>query len=82
MEDRAQWQRQQQELHKAKMAEIREQNRIAMEKARERKLKAAEQAKMVKDMVDELLDLTPEWEQRKLKVQQVSRMWILEFLHG
>ncbi|KAJ4473603.1 DnaJ-domain-containing protein [Lentinula aciculospora] len=70
MEDRAEWQRQQQEQRKASMAEIREQNRIAMEKARERRFKAAEQAALVKNMVDELLQLTPEWEQRKLNVQQ------------
>ncbi|KAJ3730048.1 DnaJ domain-containing protein [Lentinula guzmanii] len=72
MEDRAEWQRQQQELRKANMAEIREQNRIAMEKARERRLKAVEQAALVQNMVDELSQLTPEWEQRKLHVQQVS----------
>ncbi|KAF8825827.1 hypothetical protein HHX47_DHR6000763 [Lentinula edodes] len=70
MEDRAEWQRQQQERRKASMAEIREQNRIAMQKARERRFKAAEQATLVKNMVDELLQLTPEWEQRRLHVQQ------------
>jgi len=70
IEDRAEWQRQQKELHKAKMAEIREQNRIAIEQARERKLKAAEQAKMVQNMVDEMFNLTPEWERRRLEVQQ------------
>ncbi|KAJ3771104.1 DnaJ-domain-containing protein [Lentinula raphanica] len=70
MEDRAEWQRKQQELFKASMAEIREQNRIAMEQARERRLKAAEQAALVQNMVDELMHLTPEWEQRKLHVQQ------------
>lgn len=72
MEDRAEWQRQQQERRKASMAEIREQNRIAMQKAQERRFKAAEQATLVKNMVDELLQLTPEWEQRRLHVQQVS----------
>ncbi|KAJ3809987.1 hypothetical protein EV368DRAFT_65171 [Lentinula lateritia] len=72
MEDRAEWQRQQQERRKASMAEIREKNRIATQNARERRFKAAEQATLVKNMVDELLQLTPEWEQRRLHVQQAS----------
>ncbi|KAF9069749.1 DnaJ domain-containing protein [Rhodocollybia butyracea] len=70
IEERAEWQRQQQELYKVEMAEMRERNRIAREKARERAQKAAEQAKMMQSMVDELFKLTPEWEQRKLSVQQ------------
>ncbi|KIK55363.1 hypothetical protein GYMLUDRAFT_1018301 [Collybiopsis luxurians FD-317 M1] len=80
MQDRAEWQRQQQILHQTQMAEMRERTKRKREeakrKAEEETTRAQEQARIVQELVDELFKLTPEWERRRAEVMQrrASRM--------
>jgi hypothetical protein len=72
MKDREEWARQQEVQHQERMKAIREQNRVVREEMRAKAQEAVDYASMVQEMLQELCDQNPEWEERKEQVQRVS----------
>lgn len=77
IEERAAWARKMESETRDRLAKIREQRRELKEKVQQ---ETKEHQTLVQDMVDELRQLNPEWEARKLAIQQVRPSFILGVL--